>query len=98
MQSAVQELLSCLVEANAGSARPGKYSSFMTDRKRMPGQTKKKTGKRELRMMVSGITGLYWKYTIYHISIFIFMPFHLANNAAEVAVADAIEPIERVDK
>lgn len=42
MQSAVQELLSCLVEANAGSARPGKYSSFMTDRKRMPGQTKKK--------------------------------------------------------
>lgn len=48
--------------------------------------------------MVSGITGLYWKYTIYHISIFIFMPFHLANNAAEVAVADAIEPIERVDK
>lgn len=49
-------------------------------------------------MMVSGITGLYWKYTIYHISIFIFMPFHLANNAAEVAVADAIEPIERVDK
>lgn len=66
VQSAVQELLSCLVEDNAGSARPGKYSSFMTDRKRMPGQTKKKkTGKRELRMMVSGITGLYWK--IYNI-------------------------------
>lgn len=42
MQSAVQELLSCLVEANAGSARPVKYSSFMTDRKRMPGQKKKK--------------------------------------------------------
>lgn len=47
MQSAVQELLSCVAEANAESARPGKCSSFMTDRKRMPGQREKRTGDRE---------------------------------------------------
>lgn len=62
MQSAVQELLSCVAEANAESARPGKYSSFMTDRKR---EKEQGTGNRELRTMVSGITGLYWK--IYNI-------------------------------
>lgn len=42
MKSAAQEFLSCLAEANANSARPAKCSSFMTDRKRMPGQGKGK--------------------------------------------------------